>query len=40
MPQNLGETRLVAYPHPQVVFQYYDGRTGELDYAEAISVSR
>ncbi len=40
MPQQLGDKRLVAYPHPQVVFQYYDGRTGELDYAEAISVAR
>lgn len=38
MPQKLGETRWVAYPHPQVIFQYYDGRTGELDYAEAVSV--
>lgn len=40
MPQKLGDTRWVAYPHPQVVFQYYDGRTGELDYAEAVSVAR
>jgi phosphodiesterase/alkaline phosphatase D-like protein len=40
MPQKLGDKRWVAYPHPQVVFQYYDGRTGELDYAEAISVDR
>jgi hypothetical protein len=40
MPQKLGDKRWVAYPHPQVVFQYYDGRTGELDYAEAISVAR
>jgi hypothetical protein len=40
MPQRLGDTRWVAYPHPQVVFQYYDGRTGELDYAEAVSVAR
>src|SRR6478735_5182033 len=40
MPQKLGDTRWVAYPHPQVVFQYYDGRTGELDYAEAVSVGR
>jgi len=40
MPQKLGDKRWVAYPHPQVVFQYYDGRTGELDYAEAVSVSR
>ncbi len=40
MPQQLGDQRLVAYPHPQVVFQYYDGRTGELAYAESISVPR
>jgi alkaline phosphatase D len=40
MPQKLGERRWVAYPHPQVVFQYYDGRTGELAYAEAISIDR
>ncbi len=40
MPKKLGDKRWVAYPHPQVVFQYYDGRTGELEYAEAISVDR
>jgi len=40
MPLKLGDKRWVAYPHPQVIFQYYDGRTGELDYAEAISVPR
>ncbi len=40
MPQKLGDQRWVAYPHPQVVFQYYDGRSGELAYAEAISVDR
>lgn len=40
MPQKLGDKRWVAYPHPQVVFQYYDGRTGELDYAESISLPR
>ena len=40
MPMKLGEKRLVAYPHPQIVFQYYDGRTGELAYAEAISLDR
>lgn len=40
MPQKLGGRRWVAYPHPQVVFQYYDGRTGELAYAEAISLDR
>jgi alkaline phosphatase D len=40
MPKKLDEKRLVAYPHPQIVFQYYDGRTGELAYAEAISLDR
>ena len=40
MPKKLGGERWVAYPHPQVVFQYYDGRTGELDYAESISLPR
>ena len=38
MPKKLGGKRLVAFPHPQVIFQYYDGRTGELAYAESISV--
>ncbi|MEM9825447.1 MAG: metallophosphoesterase family protein [Planctomycetota bacterium] len=40
MPRRLGDTRAVAYPHPQVVFQYYDGRSGELAYAESISLKR
>ena len=41
MPKKLGgQDRWVAYPHPQVVFQYYNGRTGELAYAEAVSVAR
>ncbi len=40
MPKELGGKRLVAYPHPQVVFQYYDGRTGELAYAESVSTAR
>jgi phosphodiesterase/alkaline phosphatase D-like protein len=35
-PQQFGKTRWVAFPKPQVIFQYYDGRTGELEYAEAI----
>ncbi len=39
MPKELGGKRLVAYPHPQVVFQYYDGRTGELAYAESITTN-
>lgn len=40
MPQKLGGTRWVAYPHPQVIFQYYDGRTGEFAYSETISTHR
>ncbi len=37
MPPQLGGERWVAYPQPQVIFQYFDGRTGELRYAETIS---
>lgn len=40
MPQKLGETRWVAYPQPQVIFQYFDGRTGEFRYSETISIDR
>ncbi len=40
MPKKLGDSRWVAYPHPQIVFQYFDGRTGQLRYAESISVPR
>jgi hypothetical protein len=40
MPKKLGGERWVAYPHPQVVFQYYNGNTGELEYAESISTTR
>jgi len=35
-PPKLGETRWVAFPRPQVIFQYYEGRTGKLRYAESI----
>ena len=40
MPRTLGGTRWVAFPNPQVVFQYFDGRTGEFQYAESISTAR
>ncbi len=40
MPQKLGGTRWVAYPHPQIIFQYFDGRTGAHVYSEAISTVR
>lgn len=39
-PQDLGGERLVAYPHPQVIFQYFDGYTGELVYAESIATAK
>lgn len=31
-----GKDRWVAFPNPQVIFQYYDGFSGDLLYAEAI----
>ena len=38
-PKQLGGTRLVAFPRPQVIFQYYGGWTGDLRYAEAIQAT-
>ncbi len=38
MPARQGGTRWVAYPHPQVILQYFHGRTGELAYSETITV--
>ena len=35
-PTRPGTTRRVAFPRPQVIFRYFDGRTGELKYAESI----
>jgi len=35
-PQQPGEQRFVAFPRPQVIFRYYNGKTGELKYAESI----
>ena len=40
MPAKLGGSRWVTYPHPQVIFQYYDGRTGQLQYAESVQAKR
>jgi phosphodiesterase/alkaline phosphatase D-like protein len=39
-PLKIGEQRWVAFPRPQVIFRYHDGRTGELVYAEAIPATR
>ncbi|GIX00375.1 MAG: hypothetical protein KatS3mg111_3707 [Pirellulaceae bacterium] len=38
MPPKQGGTRWVAYPHPQVIIQYFHGRTGALAYSETISL--
>jgi len=38
-PTELGGERWIAFPSPQVIFQYYSGRTGELRYAESISLT-
>ncbi len=35
-PKKLGEKRWMAFPKPHVIFQYYDGLTGELKYAETL----
>jgi alkaline phosphatase D len=35
-PQEPGTHRWVAFPRPQVIFRYYDGRSGRLQYAESI----
>ena len=35
-PLQEGVERWVKFPHPQVIFQYYDGFTGRLLYAESI----
>ena len=35
-PKKLGDERWVAFPRPQVIFQYFDGRTGQLRYAESV----
>ena len=35
-PKQPGKDRWVAYPKPHVIFQYYDGKTGDLQYAEPI----
>ena len=40
MPQQLGGKRLVSYPHPQVIFQYHEGRTGKMVYAESVVLPR
>ncbi|MEQ1827350.1 MAG: metallophosphoesterase family protein [Pirellula sp.] len=40
MPEKQGGRRLVAYPHPQVILQYFEGRSGQLAYSETITSDR
>ena len=40
MPQQLSGTRWVAFPQPQIILQYFHGRTGELAYSETITPRR
>ena len=35
-PLQRGGERWIAYPHPQVIFKYYDGFTGAFLYSESI----
>jgi phosphodiesterase/alkaline phosphatase D-like protein len=35
-PDDKGHARWVAYPRPQVIFRYFDGRSGEFLYAESL----
>jgi alkaline phosphatase D len=39
-PVKIGGERWVAFPHPQVVFQFHNGLTADLEYAEAVSIAR
>jgi len=39
-PVEPGKQRWVAYTRPHVVIQYFDGRTGELVYAEPVHVAQ
>ena len=38
-PLKVGGTRWVAFPRPQLIFRYFDGRSGRLKYAESIIAS-
>lgn len=39
-PKRPGQQRLIAFEHPQVIFQFFDGRDGSLRYSETVSTSR
>jgi hypothetical protein len=39
IPDNEGNDQWIAYPEPQVIFEFRDGFTGELAFAYAVSAS-
>jgi len=39
-PPEPGKDRWVAYPKPHVMFQFYDGNTGDLKYVETVHSTR
>jgi phosphodiesterase/alkaline phosphatase D-like protein len=39
-PSKSRENRWLAYPHPHVIFQHFDGLTGDLLYSETIQTPR
>lgn len=39
-PKQLGGERWVAFPRPHVIFQYFDGYTGKLRYAQTVHAHR
>ena len=39
IPQINGKDRWIAYPEPQVIFEFHDGYTGDLVYAHSVSTS-
>lgn len=39
VPARNGSDRWIAFPEPQLIFEFYDGFTGELVFANAISTS-
>jgi hypothetical protein len=39
-PKVQGGERWVAFPRPHVIFQYFDGYTGKLRYAQSFQAHR
>lgn len=39
VPDAIGKDRWIAYPEPQVIFEFHDGYTGDLVFAHSVSTS-